>query len=375
MNKKIEGIDFDKYGLISTINISDSSHSYNKKKVIKNVIFLHEDKYNNCYLALKRNHKSLVISKQQSLIENDEKLIFKTSKKKDEIELINCIDKCYECTNKKKYYEKINNIFFKLWKSIQKIDKEENINNRNKYSYLYYLKENDIIRLGKIAIILRKFHTINNNNNNINNNNNNNECKKTKRQFTMVLESYPGLICSICNENYTEENNPIIKLCECEKYRHFKCMKEEIRDKTIEIEKNGCIRYYIKTNCLFCKKFIPLSFYVKEGNELNFYELLDIPLNNSEEYLLFETLDFQDSSKYEYFKYIFLVKFRGIEKNKNIETILIGSDRNKNTKYKRYDKLMKIEHITVSSEHAIIEYDIEEKTLILKNISDSQNLF
>ena len=34
---------------------------------------------------------------------------------------------------------------------------------------------------------------------------------------------------------------------------------------------------------------------------------------------------------------------------------------------------MKIDHGTVSSEHALIEYDLEEQKLILKNISDTHN--
>ena len=444
MEKKEGTINFEEYILISEIDFSDSSHIFNKKKIILNKKFYLEDKYNNGYLALK-NHKYLVISENHSQIESDEILIFKTNKKEKEnlIELINFIDRCEECTKKQKFYEKVNNLFFKLWISIQKIDKEENITKNNENLYLYYLKENDIIRLGKILLILRKFHkkeenncdnnnnndnnnndnnnnnndnnnnnnngvniiNINNNNNNnndnINNNNNinnindnnnnnnnntnhnndnvfnnnnfhNNNCKKEKRQFTMVLESYEGLICSICNKNYIEENNPIIKLCECEKYRHFKCMKEEIRNKKKQTEKNGCISYSVKTNCLYCKKYIPLTFYVKEGDKLTLYELLDIPLDDGKEYLLFETLDFQDNQN-EYNKYFFYVEFRKKAKNKNIETILIGADRNKTHKYNRFDKLMKIDHGTVSSEHAIIEYDLEEQKLILKNISDTHN--
>ena len=431
--EKIDGnINIDDNELISLIYISDSSsYLFNKKKIKSKKKFFHEEQYDNCYLALK-NHKNLIIAKYQSFITSDENIIFKTNKKDNQIELINCIDRCEECPSKNKFYDKINNIFYKLWRSILKIDKEENINKSNEHLYLYYLKENDIIRVGKVSIILRIFHkkdynnddnnninnninninininninnnninnininNINNNNNNnininninnINNNNNNNnnnifnfnnniihnnDCKKTKRQFTMVLESYEGLICSICNKNYIEENNPMIKLCECEKYRHFKCMKEEIRDKKLQYENNGCISYRVKTNCLYCKKFIPLTFYVKEGDKLTLYELLDIPLNNSKEYLLFETLDFQDSQN-EYYKYFFYVEFRKKEKNKNIETILIGSDRNKTHKY-RFDKLMKIDHGTVSSEHALIEYDLEEQKLILKNISDTHN--
>jgi hypothetical protein len=168
-------------------------------------------------------------------------------------------------------------------------------------------------------------------------------------------------------------------------------MKEKIKERVIkeEDESVGCTRYYIKTNCLGCKKFINLRFILDEkdnNNNYNYlglskknfakkpklYELIDIQKKKEEEYLIFETIDFKDT-QYEYIKYFFYIKFRKLEKNKNVETILIGGDRTKNEKY-RYDKLIKIEkNNTISSQHALIDYDIEEKTLILRNISDSHN--
>ena len=110
----------------------------------------------------------------------------------------------------------------------------------------------------------------------------------------------------------------------------------------------------------------------KLNNEYKLYELIDIPRKNDEEYLLLETFDFHDTQQ-EFIKYIFYLKFRKKENNKNVETILIGGDRKKSNKY-RYDKLVKIEKTnSISSQHALIDYDIEEKTLFLTNISDTFN--
>ena len=52
---------------------------------------------------------------------------------------------------------------------------------------------------------------------------------------------------------------------------------------------------------------------------------------------------------------------------------MIGGNRKKTDKY-LYNKIMQIDHNNaISSQHALIDYDIEEKTLTLKNISDSFN--
>ena len=67
-------------------------------------------------------------------------------------------------------------------------------------------------------------------------------------------------------------------------------------------------------------------------------------------------------------KYIYYINLREKGKDKNIDTILIGSNRRKNNDY-QYNKLIEIDHGTISSQHAIMDYDIEEKSLSLRNIS------
>ena len=196
----------------------------------------------------------------------------------------------------------------------------------------------------------------------------------------MKVKSFPGQICFFCNKSDINEENPIVKLCNCEKYYHFKCLKKEMR--YLEKKENNCIRYIIYTNCLDCDKFIPLTFFVERMNENNkkkeykSFELLDIPRDKNENYLLLETLDFLDDQN-RYIKYIFYIRLRKEEKDKNFETILIGREpKNKShNKYNiKYDELILVGNNTyISREHSIIIYDAEEKNLILRNVSESQN--
>ena len=374
--------------LAINIFVSDSSSIFNKNNIIKKFTHVYEKK-DDTYLILKSNHESLAILNHQSLIDEKEIMIFKIVMKKDEIKIVNVIDRCCNCTRKTKYYRQmIKESNFYLWKSIPKLENYDFIDDKSAYLYMHQLNENDIIRLGTIKIIIREFHTFQNNNQNNNQNNhqnnqgnNNNNCvncckKKYKKPFTLLLENNMEDICEFCGKKYLEPDNPLVKFCECEKYAHFKCMKAKFKEiMTQSTESNGCIRYYIKTNCFYCKKFIPWSFLIEDkmnNNKYKLYELIDIPRNQNEEYLLLETFDFYDTQK-EFIKYIFYLKFRKQANNKNIETILIGGDRKKSNKY-RYDKLVKIEKTnSISSQHALIDYDIEEKSLFLTNISDTHN--
>ena len=98
--------------------------------------------------------------------------------------------------------------------------------------------------------------------------------------------------------------------------------------------------------------------------------LVEIPKNKNEDYLLFETFDYQRTDNY-YIKYFFYVKLGQKERNKNIENIIIG--RKRDGKYK-YDKFIKIEDDQkVSGQHALIEYDKETQKLYLKNLSETHN--
>ena len=358
-----------KYSLSLKILISKDSLFFNENEIILEYLLRQEE---DTYLILKKkpkdSNKFLVKSNHYILNKDqDETLIFNINYKDNinSIEFYNPFDECYKC-NLKKLYNKQDNLNYQLWKIIPKlhdIDYEDDENNE------IILKENDIIRLGRIKIILRE---INIKGYKIEENTDNN-----KKVFTAKLrEEIENKICSICKKGDLEKSNPLIGLCLCDqdkKYRHYKCIKEKINIKKLENENNGCISYYVNTHCENCGKYIPLNFYVMEKDKIEtFYQLIEIPKNKDEDYLLFETFDFKELNNF-YVKYFYYVKLGGKDKDKNYENIIIGKAFN--DKYE-CDNFIKIEgDMEISDQHALIEYDKEAKKLSLKNISETQNLY
>ena len=350
-----------KFYLVSEISVSDCSQNFNKNRVEekKHIII----QKNNSFLILKKDHKSFAIFKDQDKIHSEDEtqifVVYNTI-------LLNFYDTCKNYKRIEKFYEKINNLNYALWKSIPKCPKNISINEENKDIYLYNLKENDIIRLGKIKLILREFHIANNNKKEKNNN---------ERPFTMKLKKFEGKICSICDKSNTETDNPIIQFCLCEKYKHFKCQKEKIKELIFfDGNNDDYISYSYKTQCFDCKNFILSSFIIEDNKkECKLFELFDFPRKENDDYLLFETIDYKNNYQEEYFKMFFFIKLNKKEKDKNIQSILLGRKSNR-YKYKRFDNYIFIKNTDcLSHEHAKIEYNIKEKTLVLRNISKTLN--
>ena len=357
------------------------------------IILIEEDSY----LTLKNDKTSFALLKEQGFINFGEIIIFLAKIKENDIELINCIDRCYNCLQTKKFYEKINSLNYKLWKVIKK-------NNDS-----YNLKENDIFRFGNVKIILREFNIINNENSNNNNSNkerdyNNDVYKKekdfndnqkkenshslsvtyypeykiisSKRQYGILLESNPGKICDICKKSYQKDDDPLVQFCECEKYEHFSCKKKIMKENqliTYEEENKTKFAIKIETDCPECGKFIHSSFLIKEGNQYKLFELMGPEINKSVNYLLFETIDFRDKNK-KYIKYIFYVELNDQNHYKNNYTILMRGNGTESTKHK-CDKIFYIEGEKDNiSQIFIIDADLKEKKLVLKNISNEYDI-
>ena len=400
-----------KIGLVSEIIVNDSSNNINTNKKYIN---LFEE---NSFFILKNDKKSFEETKYQGFIEIDETLIFQVKIEKDYINLIHHFDKCYNCSKLQKYYDTINMLNYDLWKVIKKPEQDA-----NDESYYFNLKKNDIFRFGNIKFILREFHVNNEINDNINskndNKNNNNEDKHEKNinkneniednnnknnnnddinknqsdlsinisssqalnykiindkmPYTLLLESNPKKICKICNKSSSRENGPLVKLCLCEEYVHFNCKKKEMKEaKYIREERDiWCNKYYIKTNCPKCKKFIPSHFIFKEGDIYQLYQLVDIPFKINEEYLLLETIDFLDTNN-EYIKCIFYIKLKDqkyFEENKIISISRGNVQKNMDDN----NDLIPL-NIPYFSGVPNIVYNINKKTLSLKYNSDTYN--
>ena len=358
---------------LSTIILISSNNStiFNKKKIIEKLLYLFKKSNGSSgskYFVLKNDKESLAIMDSHGSIKSDEFLIFKIDIDTNKITLVNLFNGFYKNKDLEYFYKTIDKLNYCLWRSLPKIETKDTINIYNEKVYFYNLKENSIFRLGNVKFLIREFHIFQNNNNPnryINN-------TKQKIFLRVILETYENDICEICGKKYSTPDDPIVKLCLCKKYRHYKCMKDKFKEILIEDENNGCSRFFLKTNCMYCKRYIPWNFLLYEDNKYKLFELIDIPRKKEEEYLLLETFDFSINNQ-GYVKYIYYIKFRGLQKNKNVETILIGGDRKKSDKY-IYNKLVKVEgDRSISSQHALIDYDIEEKTLIIRNISDTHN--
>ena len=347
-----------KYVLQIIIEILDECDF--KQKEIKELI-IKEDSF----LFLKKEPNSLNISlridKWQGNKKENENLIFSIEFEEDNVSLINLYDKGVFKTKEKFYNFTLNdNIFnYKLYKTIRKISTEKNFDKNKIYNYIHELQINDIIFINDIKLILREFDL---NKENINNNNIN-------PAFIVQLKEGKNKKCLICKEGELGQDNPLLNFC-CNEFTHYLCKKKEIKDKIKKEEiYKDCFRYFIKTYCNKCEKVFPLNFIYNK----KYYELINIQRNISEDYILFETLDFKCNDG-DYGKYFFYIKL-----NKEKEKILIGG-KNINEKYiNEFDKLIKLEDKIncdlISSEQGLIEYDKKNKKLILKNIDENKNIF
>ena len=134
----MEKLTLSNYSLGLHIIISEGSICFNKKKFILEYKFIiNED----LYLILQSNHKSLAKNVDYKL-ESGENLIFNINFNKDNtIQLYNPLDKCITNCKWEKLCNKLSELNFKLWKSIPKIqdDNEYEISN-NKNIYFHELK-------------------------------------------------------------------------------------------------------------------------------------------------------------------------------------------------------------------------------------------
>ena len=181
--------------------------------------------------------------------------------------------------------------------------------------------------------------------------------------------------------------NPVIKICECEKFYHVNCLKKSVEKMIEKKEDIGIIIFEIKTVCDKCSKFIPFNFIVKKGGSYKYLELIDIPRNLNENYLILETLDFQKVND-KNVKYIYFIKLTKKDIENNHEDILIIKDPIKNEEIMFYNKIEKErlelkrikketkEEINLNPPNilAAIVYDMVKKSLFLRCMDDNRNI-
>ena len=235
----------------------------------------------------------------------------------------------------------------------------------------YILKENDLLKIGQYKYIVREINFAG---------------RGTQIQTDKFVDISPPLKdvkkCEYC-ENLT------VNLCKCKnEYVHIDEFKKWVKDNCKERQKRKVKNYYFSMfHCeeklipelkkennenKICNTYYPLQFKYKINNQNNeankdnkekkdeykVCNLFEFEIPKEKEYMILESLPEKDinqnSNK--------IVKSVHIVELTKGDEIKIGRDEKKND--------IIIDDVTVSSEHALIKYDINTGNLILKSLKN-----
>jgi len=156
--------------------------------------------------------------------------------------------------------------------------------------------------------------------------------------------------CWLCLSSFSDINNPLICLCNCHNYIHFKCLKMYLTSKFVVTEnlKRTVITYTCKKfNCDICLKPYYLRFRIPEFDKT--YELIDLNLPEETDYFCLESLDY-------------------VKDNNNIKTVHIVQLNDEEIKIGRSNFNDIIDNdSSVSRDHAVLKYNKNNRTLFLEN--------
>ena len=246
-------------------------------------------------------------------------------------------------------FEYINN---KIWYVIKTInDDEGNQNSIKECNEDYNLKENDLLKLGRVKYAVQKIKISNSSNNSggaepamaINeikyNISDLNKDLGPVFQFEFLVTNFSNyidtnkkgsaqegneiIICKECNNyksNETDDGeNPLISFCKCKELLHFKCLKRKIKEK-IEIvndeEKSEYVESMVFKNfeCNKCGMQYPVKFKLEGFDKV--FNLVDVNEPDGD-FMILESIDYKQYEQY--YKSIHIIKFLK-------ETITIGRD-------------------------------------------------
>ena len=313
---------------------------------------------------------------------NSAKNIYAQKNEETLFNIIKTQDSIYKIENKIHHNlvpteKNISNLNNKIWyivnqENIQNTQVNNHFHNINKN---YYISKNDIIKLGRVKYIINEVNitATQKKRDNLNLPNSStyiNELNaKTDSPFELIYKakclsdecnieknSEEKQLCKIC---YSEEidniNNPMVHLCNCKgglNYAHYECIKHWMKTKLIQIEntKNTVKTYYIQSfNCEICKSPYPFRFKINNNDKI--YDLIEIerPINTN---------------------YIVLESLNQIKENCNIKSIhIISLTNNEDIIIGRgHDCDVRIKDISVSRYHAKLKYNIDNNSLLIKDL-------
>ena len=322
------------------------------------------------YIARKK-HDIKTLNSLLDLKHDEEELLFNVvNDNKDEYILENKIPFHIQPTERN-----INELSNKIWyvlknDPIQSNQSVQTIINTNDD---YYLCKNDVIKLGRVKYSLNEIN-IPSRHNNIDVASPTNDPTKydidelnmnTDPVFDFIFEAKDSSeyndvpederICKICySEENDKQNNPLVHLCNCNgglRFSHFLCIKKWMETKLVmkENEKKTVKSYNIKSfNCEICKTPYPFKFKLN-GIEKPF-ELIDLEKPENNDYIVLESLN-------------------QMKENCNIKSIhVIQLTGEELTVGRGHESDVRINDISVSRNHAKLKYNINDGTLLLRDL-------
>ena len=322
------------------------------------------------YIARKK-HDIKTINNLNELKIDEEELLFNVKNDNvDEYILENQVPILIQPTEKN-----INDLSNKIWYVLNNDPEKSNNSNQtivNKNDD-YYLCKNDVIKLGRVKYSLNEINIPSRQNNidrstpltddtkyDIDELN-----KNTESVFDFIFQAkdssdYKDIpdderLCKICySEDNDKENNPLVHLCNCNgglRFSHFECIKKWMQTKLVtkEKKKKTVKSYNIKSfNCEICKTPYPFKFKLN-GIEKPF-ELIDLEKPVGCDYIILESLN-------------------QMKENCNIKSIhVIQLTGDELTIGRGHESDVRINDISVSRKHAILKYNSEDGTLLLKDL-------
>ena len=237
----------------------------------------------------------------------------------------------------------------------------------------YYLCKNDVIKLGRVKYSLNEINIPSRQNNidtstpitdstkyDIDDLNKNTEPvfdfifqAKDSSEYTDIPDD--ERLCKICySEENDRENNPLVHLCNCNgglRFSHYMCIKRwmETKLQIKENEKKTVKSYNIKSfNCEICKTPYPFKFKLN-GIEKPF-ELIELEKPVGCDYIVLESLN----------------QMKENCNIKSIHVIQLGTD--ELIIGRGHESDIRINDISVSRSHAKLRYDMENGTILLRDL-------
>lgn len=275
-------------------------------------------------------------------------------------------------TNMQPTEKNIQQLQNKIWYVIKHDESSGNQNHQNVVNTNedYFLRQDDIIKLGRVKYSVNEICIINR--------------KITNEEFgddrdikfvnkdkppvfnfiykaTTPDEKFGEFSCKLCLEAENSSENPLVDLCRCNggmKYAHYECVKSWMQTKLSkkQNESKTVSSYNIKAfNCEICKTPYPCK---------NFMNLVRFKITDDK---IFDMIEVVRPGPDE--SYMILESLDQIKDNSNIKSIhVIIMDGNKINLGRGHDADVRINDISVSRSHANLIYDNQTQQICLRDL-------